>query len=72
MAGQVVAPSHLLGQLEQAAEHGGYPLAVGDAVALNQGEGGFSVETLHDHGLPAQLEHAHRVAQWRGVVQRRG
>jgi len=72
VAGQVVAPAHLFGQLEHAAEHGGNPLAVGDAVALDQRQRGLGVKTLHDHGLPAEFEHAQCVAQRRGVVQRRG
>ena len=72
LAAQVVALAHLVGQLEEADEHGRHPLAVGHPVGLDGRQRGLLVELLqHDRG-PAEAVHGHAELQRRGVVVRRG
>ena len=69
---QVVAPAHVLGQLEHPAEHRRHDLRVGDPVALDGGEVLLGVEALHDHRRRAEAQRArHRRLRGRVVDRRR-
>ena len=70
--GHVIFGAHLLRHLEHAYEHGGHPLAVRDLVLLDEAQGFFRVEMLHDDHGSAEALHRHRPAQRRGVIKRRG
>ena len=67
---QVVAPTHLLWQLEHAAEHRGHQLRVRDSVPLDQGQELLRVEALHDRHGASAADGQRRIAQGRRVVQR--
>ena len=58
------------GQGKQAAEHGGYPMAVGDPVLCDGFKRRYSLELAHDHATPATLQHADIEAAG-GMVERR-
>ena len=67
-----VAQAHFGRELQHAHEHRRHPLAVGDAVALDQRQRLLGVEVLHDHRGAAEAHHRHVEAQRRGVIERRG
>ena len=59
-------------QRQQALEHRRHPLAVGDALGLDQAERGLGVEAFQHHHRAATGRHSQRAAQGGGVVQRCG
>jgi len=61
-----------LGEFKQADEHGGDPLAMGNAVTLDHLKGAGGVEFLHDTGGAAHADGDHRMPQGGRVIQRRG
>ena len=59
-------------QLEHAHKHGGHPLAVANAQALDGLQRQQRVKALHDRDRATHLDHGHAVAQRRSMVERRG
>ena len=66
----VIGGSHLLRQFQHPVEHDWHPLAVGNAVLLNQLQGQFGFKLLHHHRGAAVVQHHHVVMQRGGVVKR--
>ncbi len=64
----VVAVPHLLGQLEQAVEHGRDHVGVGDLVALDALEGALRGPPVHQHDGVAHVQRHRRPVVDRGVV----
>ena len=69
--GHVVFQAHLVGQLQEAHEHGRHELGVRDLVLADEPQEFLGVEMLHDHRGAAQPHDAHVEAQRRRVIERR-
>lgn len=68
----VVGLADLLGQLEHPDEHRRHPLAVGDAVPLDQLQRLLGVKPVHQHDGSADRVDRPAEAQWRSVIERCG
>ena len=68
--GQVVAPAHLLGQPQQAHEHGRHDVHVADAMPLDQPQHVLGLEARLQHDVEAEPGAAHAVGGGRRVVHR--
>jgi hypothetical protein len=66
-----VLQPHLVGQLEEAHEHGRHELGVRDPVLADQLQELLGVEVLHDHRGAAEPHDAHVEAQRSRVIERR-
>ena len=67
----VIAGAHLLGQGEEAVEHGGNQVGVGDTVAVDQAQGLLRVPPVHEHHRhPAEEGNGQGEGQRGGVVER--
>ncbi len=67
----VVLQAHLVGQLQEAHEHGRHHLRVRDLVLGHQRQEFLGVEMLHDHRRAAELHDRHVEAQRGRVIERR-
>ena len=68
--GEIVAPLHLVGQAQQAHEHGRHDVHVADLVAIDQAQHVLGLEARLQHHVEAKPRAAHAVGGGRRVVHR--
>ena len=68
--GEVVAPLHLVGQAQQAHEHGRHDVHVADLVLIDQPQHVLGLEARLQHDVEAKPGAAHAVGRRRGVIHR--